>query len=138
MTPLETPESATATPTPTVVATPAPIPTQIPARPPVATRPPAPATSGTPVLDRASGVLQVVDNAGRPIPTMSYNLTVFIWGATSANGTLVWVMTERRMYSNCCLPVRLNLAGGAWSVNGPVSNSWFTRWVDFRSDPGIP
>jgi hypothetical protein len=98
----------------------------------------APATSGTPVLDRASGVLQVVENAGRPIPTMSYNLTVFIWGTTSANGRLVWVMTERRMYSNCCLPVRLNLAGGAWSVNGPVSNGSFTRWVDFRSDPAIP
>jgi hypothetical protein len=97
-----------------------------------------PATSGTPVLDRTNGLLQVVDGAGRPIPAMSYNVTVFIWRPSSANGNQIWVMSERRTYSNCCLPVRLNLAGGAWSVNGPVSNGSFTRWLDFRSDPGIP
>ena len=76
--------------------------------------------------------------AGRPISTVSYNLTVNIWGATSANGKLVWTVTQRRLYSNCCLPVQLNLAGGAWTVQGPVSNGFFTRWVDFRSDPGLP
>lgn len=97
-----------------------------------------PATSGTPVLDRASGVLQVVDSAGRPIPTMSYNLTVYIYAPTSANGRQVWIMTQRRLYSNCCLPVQLNISGGAWTVQGPVSNGWFTRWLDFRSDPGPP
>ena len=97
-----------------------------------------PATSGTPVLDRTSGMLQVVDSAGRPIPTMSYNLTVYIWAPTSANGRQVWIMTQRRLYSNCCLPVQLNISGGAWTVQGAVSNGWFTRWVDFRSDPGPP
>jgi hypothetical protein len=79
-----------------------------------------------------------MDAAGRPIPTVSYNLTVNIWGATSANGKLVWTLTQRRLYSNCCLPVQLNLTGGAWSVQGPVSNGFFTRWVDFRSDAGLP
>jgi len=76
--------------------------------------------------------------AGRPISTVSYNLTVNIWGATSANGKLVWIVTQRRLSSNCCLPAQLNLAGGAWTVQGPVSNGFFTRWVDFRSDPGLP